>query len=81
MKKPVLIAAGAVLLTAAVLAFVYVKNENNSMNELFNANVEALTWCEIDGKIIKEACEGNEGTCTIKKFGHTLTCNGRQVKR
>lgn len=39
MKKPILIAAGAALLTAAVLAFVYVKNENNSMNELFNANV------------------------------------------
>ena len=79
MKKTFLLAAGAVLLTAAVLAFVYVKNENNAMNELFNANVEALTWCEIDGKIIKEACEGNEGTCIIKKYGHTLTCSGRRV--
>ncbi len=38
-----LLAAGAVLLAAAVSAFVYVKNENNSMDELFEANVEALT--------------------------------------
>ena len=79
MKKTFLLAAGAALLAAAVSAFVYVKNENNAMNELFNANVEALTWCEIDGKIIKEACEGNEGTCIIKKYGHTLTCSGRRV--
>ena len=51
------------------------------MDELFDANVEALTWCEIDGKIIKEWCEGEEDTCTIEKFGHTLTCSGHQVKR
>ncbi len=42
MKKRMFLAAGAVLVAAAVSAFVYVKNENNSMNELFNANVEAL---------------------------------------
>ena len=43
MKKPILLAAGAVLLAAAVSAFVYVKNESNAMDELFEANVEALT--------------------------------------
>ena len=49
MRKPVLIAAGAVLLAAAVSAFVYVKNESNSMNELFNATVEALARFEDGG--------------------------------
>ena len=43
MKKPILLAAGAVLLAAVVSAFVYVKNGSNAMDELFEANVEALT--------------------------------------
>ena len=47
MKKTFLLAAGAVLLTAAVSTFVYVNNESNSMDELFDANVEALTQDEI----------------------------------
>ncbi len=42
MKKNILLAAGSVLVAAAVSVFVYVKNENSSMDELFNANVEAL---------------------------------------
>ena len=46
MKKTFLLAAGAVLLAAAVSAFAYVKNESNSMDELFEANVEALTQNE-----------------------------------
>jgi hypothetical protein len=53
MKKNILLAAGAVLVAAAVSVFVYVKNENNSMDELFNANVEALANNE----------EGISGTC------------------
>ena len=40
MKKRILLAAGAVLVTAAVSVFVYVKNWNNSMDKLFN--VKAL---------------------------------------
>ena len=43
MKKTILLAGEAVLLAAAVSAFVYVNNESNSMDELFEANVEALT--------------------------------------
>ena len=46
MKKHILLAAGAVLVVAAVSVFVYVKNERNSMDELFNANVEALAQQE-----------------------------------
>lgn len=36
------------LLAAAVSASVYVNNGNDSMDELFNANVEALTQWEDD---------------------------------
>ena len=61
MKKTILLAAGAVLLAAAVSAFVYVKNENNSMDELFEANVEALT----NGEISVSTCLGLWGTCTL----------------
>ncbi len=42
-----ILAAGAMLAAAAVSAFVYVNNEKNSMSDLFNANVEALTQDEI----------------------------------
>ncbi len=47
MKKKLLLAAGAVLLASAVSAFIYVNKESNQMDELFNANVEALTEGEI----------------------------------
>ena len=46
MKKKLLLAAGAMLAAAAVS--VYVNNEKNSMSDLFNANVEALTNSESD---------------------------------
>lgn len=42
MNKRMFLLAGSVLVAAAVSVFVYVKNENSSMDELFNANVEAL---------------------------------------
>ena len=42
MKRSLVLAAGAVLVAAAVSAFVYVNNGRNSMDDLFNANVEAL---------------------------------------
>ena len=49
MKKLALIATAAFLSVAAVSAFVYVNNGKNSMGELFNANVEALTRSESGG--------------------------------
>lgn len=42
MKKNLISSTGAVLLVMAVLTFVYVKNDANKNNEIFNANVEAL---------------------------------------
>ena len=53
MKKNMILAAGAVLVAAAVSAFVYVNNERNSMSDLFNTNVEALTRYEI---IVGDLC-------------------------
>ena len=61
MKKMILLAAGAVLLVAAVSAFVYVKNENNSMREMFNANVEALARGESGGSWTMCSQIGNDG--------------------
>ena len=46
MKRSLVLVAGAVLAAAAVSAFVYMNNERNSMSDLFNANVEALTQNE-----------------------------------
>ena len=80
MKKMILLAAGAVLLVAAVSAFVYVKNENNAMNELFDTNVEALSDCEITtekGKVLF-SCRG-ENTCSATYLGKTLTCDGTKL--
>ena len=61
MKKTFLLAAGAALLAAAVSAFVYVKNENNAMNNLFEANVEALARGEIGGSRIMCSQSGTSG--------------------
>lgn len=42
MKKTMFLAAGAVLVAAAVSASVYVNSGRSSMDDLFNTNVEAL---------------------------------------
>lgn len=42
MKRIIILAAGVFLLAAAMSVFVYVNNGSNSINEMFNANVEAL---------------------------------------
>ena len=47
MKRKFIFVAGAVLVAVAVSVFVYIKNEKKSINELFNANVEALAKEEI----------------------------------
>ena len=42
MKKKLFSIVGAVLTMVAVLTFVYVKDNANNNNEIFNANVDAL---------------------------------------
>ena len=61
MKRNFFLAAGAVLLAAAVSASVYVNNGKNSLDELFNANVEALTRGEIGGSGIMCSQSGTPG--------------------
>ena len=61
MKKKVFLVAGAVFFAAAVSAIVYVNNERNSMDELFNANVEALARGEIGGSRIMCSQSGTPG--------------------
>ena len=78
MKKLVLIAAVVVMSAAAVSAFVYVNNGKNSMGELFNANVEALTAGEnsshttwsCDGSVLV-SCHATCGLC-----GTTISASG-----
>ncbi|MCM1177420.1 MAG: hypothetical protein NC308_01825 [Clostridium sp.] len=48
MRKKFLVAVGAAIVTAAVSVFVYVNNEKDSMDDLFFANVDALSKEEID---------------------------------
>ena len=47
MKKKIIFAATAVFMTASVSVFTYISSERNAMDELFNANVEALAHDEI----------------------------------
>lgn len=46
MNHKLIIAASAAFLAAAASAFVYVRNEMNSMDDIFMANVEALVQNE-----------------------------------
>ncbi|MBO5194013.1 MAG: hypothetical protein J6B62_03875 [Bacteroidales bacterium] len=73
MKRNIFLAAGAVLVAAAVSVFVYVKNENYSMNELFNANVEVLARSESGGFGPQCSKTGSSGTNRMKLCSD---CNG-----
>ncbi|MCM1502601.1 MAG: NVEALA domain-containing protein [Bacteroidales bacterium] len=47
MKHKFLVAAGAAIVAAAAVSvLVHVRNENNAMDEFFDANVEALAEAE-----------------------------------
>lgn len=77
MKKKIIFAAGAVLVAAAVSAFVYVNNEKSSMSDLFNANVEALARIETG---ILGHCMENYGDCVAfcPKCGAAVWAPGHQ---
>ena len=49
MKKKIIFAATAVFMAAAVSVFTYISSERDAMDNLFNANVEALANSEIGG--------------------------------
>ena len=56
MKRYFILAAGAVLVAAAVSAFVYVNNEKNESMAFFKANVEVLAKEEGSGYDCPGAC-------------------------
>ncbi len=66
-KKIILFAAGAVLLAASAFTFASVNKSSDPMDDLFRANVEALTANEAD---IKVSCAPatEEITCDIIVF-------------
>ena len=63
MKKNIFSIVGAGLTMVAVLTFVYVKNDVNKNNEIFNANVEALA--DVEETVTKD-CEELENLCLYR---------------
>ncbi len=61
MKKKMIFAATAAFTAAAVSAFAYVSSERESMDELFNANVEALNKNESGGKVCYNSITSSDG--------------------
>ena len=76
-KKKIIFAAAAVFMAASVSVFTYISSERNTMDGLFNANVEALaisesgyqcpnaclTWTGSMGGGIDCMCERYVGRC------------------
>lgn len=61
-------AASALIISHSITSF-----------ELFHNDVEALSKCEItknDGQIVIFECVGEDGECTLSRWGFTLTCSG-----
>ncbi|MBO8452323.1 MAG: hypothetical protein IAC06_05510 [Bacteroidetes bacterium] len=83
MKKNLIIAAGAVLMAAAVSAFVYVNNKESNSTSLLKANAEALAAEETGGldanyKRKEEKCTITAGAgAKIKIFGGNITVGSR----
>ena len=76
MRKIFILLAGTVLFLASSLTFIYVKGENDSVNDLLSANVDALADNESSGgldanyKRRESKCEVNVAAgMTIDLFG------------
>ena len=79
-NKFVLSAAGAVLLAVSVTTFVCTNKSNDSMDDLFKANVEALARNESGNYVMcmQHLAESDHGeknyycqTCTLRECGQT----------
>ncbi len=60
MKKSLIIVASAIFCAATVLTIVSIGNERSFMNDLFNANVEALSQTETG---MSGGCAKTSGEC------------------
>lgn len=78
MKKSSIIFSVLLLMASLVSVFYCVKKSDIQLCE---DDVEALSYCEInDGKgAVVLLCKG-ENTCSEKKLGYTLTCDGTRVE-
>lgn len=65
MKKIIVLVAGAILLCSSVFTFIYVKNENGSVNDLLAANVDALADNESGGKL-DTSYKNKKDECIVK---------------
>ncbi len=66
MKKTIFFAVAAMIMAAMVSVFVCVNNARNSMDELFNANVEALANNEgVNGKTCYNRITSDSSECAI----------------
>lgn len=76
MKKKIFLVAGAVLVAAAVSVFVRIDNDRNSMDELFNANVEALVAGESsDSQACYRYCYNKPSSvCSSMIYGVEFNC-------
>ena len=75
MKKSIIagLALGTVILVAA--------GALSAMKpQLVEHEVDALSSCEVTNKNgeVVVSCSGDTGTCSIHKYGHTLTCSGEK---
>ncbi|MBO5193541.1 MAG: hypothetical protein J6B62_01460 [Bacteroidales bacterium] len=65
MRKIFVLLAGMVLFLASSLTFIYVKGENDSVNDLLSANVDALADEESGGKL-DTSYKNIPSNCVIK---------------
>lgn len=65
MKKIIVLVAGAILLCSSVFTFIYVKNENGSVNDLLAANVDALADNESSG-VLDTNYKNKKDECIVK---------------
>ena len=68
-NKFVLLSAGAVLLAASVTTFVCTNKSNDSMDDLFRANVEALARSESagSGEMCSQIDDTTDGTHRMRR--------------
>ncbi|MCM1502599.1 MAG: NVEALA domain-containing protein [Bacteroidales bacterium] len=77
MKHKFLVAAGAAIVAAAAVSvFVHVRNENDAMDEFFNANVEALANDESSGSAgcDKYCYNKPSSVCASTIYGYDFKC-------
>ena len=80
-KKKLIKGMMAVAIVAVAGLAIYANQPKEEMTDVMLTNVEALARCEITkgGTTVKFECKG-AGTCTKTALGHTLTCDGTEVK-